>query len=83
MSPRLDRYGDPIEDDEPETLTPAPTRKGYVRKGRPIGGLRQNIEAVGGKCAKCDRLICECCRVCGGHVRPGWTVHPSCERGAA
>ena len=80
---RVDRYGEPIEDDGEGTLTPAPSRKGYQRKGRPVGGLRAAVDAAGGKCARCDRLICACCRYCGGIVRPGWTAHPSCERGAA
>lgn len=84
MSPRIDRYGDPIEDDAASDapLSRQP-RKGRARKGRPIGGLRANIEAVDGKCPKCDRLVCAChCRVCGGNLKPGWLVHPSCREAA-
>lgn len=84
MTPRLDRYGDPLEgdDDMAETL-PAPPRRKPERKGRPIGGLPAITAELGGKCPKCELFICGCCRVCGGRVRPGWTIHPACDRGQA
>lgn len=80
MSPRLDRYGDPVEDDQPDTLPAAPRRRKPERKGRPIGGLAAAVEAAGGKCDRCHQLVCACCRYCGGRVRPGWAAHPACER---
>lgn len=82
MSPRLDRYGDEREDDD-TTGTAATRRARRERKGRPIGGLPAITAELGGKCPKCELFICGCCRVCGGRVRPGWTIHPACERAEA
>ncbi len=56
---RYDATGDRLETDD-ATEGSGPSRRQLARKGRPVGGLRQNIEALGGYTNCCGRFVCHC-----------------------
>lgn len=61
MSPRVDRYGDPLDDDKP------------LNRHEGADLCRHALEKAN---------AARTCPACGGALRPGWLIHPSCRESA-